>query len=603
MDATAAAANHIAAQLDPKAVPDAARQAVAEGLAYGPPPKDPDLWRVLLPVAAAEPVHWIRLAELRAVRRVPPTPELTEAAAEWLGHPDATIRMDGAKLIRDIFLRFETEKKTAELSNAAGRILKALLARLDPGSPEPDAEVRSESYKILRLCGSGDEILRGWLSAVRIGDEAAYLNFGQYLQGRYPAEALGPLLAAYPRAHEVDTGIHLLRALTQTISKEGVVTGYPSTEELMEVLIQALRHPAEGVRAEAASVIGSRAGVARKQKTRLPRDNEAWNLLFDLYASKLPATTAPDRDRAKEALRVFPAEPERLTRIFDLLEKTTEETQKQSVVDLLGSLKTPETRAYLLKLLKEGFGRMKLEAQKATADAAAKFFPDAEMEAEMEKLLEGKGLHADILAKIEEKLFADLPTLKERIIRWITLDPKTKRPGIDRFELPLNHVKIVEAAKKRAPDPDLRRALLALEPYVLYSEVKSKLHETLKEFPGPQAPEPVILLLDQTASSVIAMIEPLARCRIHLEGFALPNVFGGSTQLEFGFAEQAQATGLSAGGAAMAKDFVKKALSDTLSGAFGDPLPAGSKFRVIAEAEDAIRITLLPPEPAAPPHP
>ncbi len=65
--------------------------------------------------------------------------------------------------------------------------------------------------------------------------------------------------------------------------------------------------------------------------------------------------------------------------------------------------------------------------------------------------------------------------------------------------------------------------------------------------------------------TLLDKIEPLSQAKIIFVGFDLPPSFGGTTELEFGNAEQADALGLSAEGVAMGKSFVKSAIEDLFS--------------------------------------
>ena len=254
----------------------------------------------------------------------------------------------------------------------------------------------------------------------------------------------------------------------------------------------------------------------------------------------------------------------------------------------------PETRAELIKMVKVNFTGLRLEAQKTTIDALSGFVPDEEVEAEMEKLLEGKGLHADIQAKLADKLFSEIPSLKPRLLRWLRLDDKSKRPVLERFDLPIMHIKVIESAKKLPGDDDLFKKLRDLAPLLMMNDAKVKLHETLREFPQAEnaLPEPQILPADQVAKTLIALIEPLNSARIVFDGFALPAEFGGSKELEFGNFQQAKAQGLGIGAAQMGKDFVKKMIEDLFAGDLGDVFPAGAKFKLAQEGNGVFTLAV-----------
>jgi hypothetical protein len=579
-------------KLDPAKTPDAVRQSTVEKLVYSTTAPDPKIGSVLIPIVQKEPVQWIQKLEMRLLKRLPFNPETIGSIASLLSAPQKEIRLETAILLRNLIVQLVTEKKKDERKIFEEKLRETLIARL---RAEGDGHnpVWMELYKTLSYFSYNEAVNAILIEMLPNGGEEGFLIFAQYVQGKYPPSALEPLLAGVETAKADDTQIHIMRALLQVIPKEGPVAGYPSTEAVIRVLLTGLKNPSENIRKEAAISLASRAKVARKEKKPLPLENEVWESLFNLYQTRLPSTTALDKDQAREALRNLPADATRLGKLFELLHRVQDELQKQNILGLLGTFKTPETRAELLKMVKVNFTGLRLEAQKTTLDALSGFIPDVEVEAEMEKLLEGKGLHADIQAKLADKLFGEIPSLKARLMRWIRLDDKSKRPVVERFELPMMHIKIIESAKKVAGDDDIYKRLREIEPMLMMNDAKVKLHETLREYPqhANAQPAPQILPADQVAKTLIALIEPLNSARIVFDGFALPAEFGGSKELEFGNIQQAKAQGLGIGAAQMGKDFVKKMIEDLFSGDLGEVVPAGAKFKLSQEGNGVFTLT------------
>ncbi len=587
--------DEILKKLDPQREGEAIRQATAEKIAFLAKPVEPSFGEALLPLFAREPIAWIRQLEIRIFKRIPFAPEFLSKIAALLSDSDPKIRHDTALFLRDLAVRLALEKRE-EKQKFEEILLPALKRSLVPGG-EPQHATRVELYKILALGSGGLQTTTVWLAALGWGDQEALLNFAQYVQGKYPPEALASIVAALPAAAEEDTIIHLIRALNQSISKEGVVSGYPTMPEVIRALFERLSDPSENVRKEAAAVLGWRAYVAKKQKSAIPMEDEVWDKLFAIYESKLAATAAADRDQAKAALKAFPMNPDRLARLFALLNRVTDDVQKQNVIDLIGAFKTPEARAQILGMLKEGFSKLRLEAQKTVVDVAGGFCPDPEMEAALESMMEGKGLHADILMKVAEKLFSGLPTLKERLLRWMRIDPKNGRPVIDRFDLPLMHIKILESAKKLGGDVEVGRALLTLQPKVIYNDVKLKIPEILREFPGVESlPPPRIISREEVPAVLLPILDKRQAARVLFEGFALPEAFGGTTELQFGDEQQAKVAGLSAVGMEMGKGFAKKAIDDIFTGTYGEVEPTHFK---ITFGDDLITVAASSVEAAA----
>jgi hypothetical protein len=560
-------------QLDPARAPDATRQAILEKIAFNANIPAPEVREAILQVIEKEPVKWIRQVAVRILKKYPP--DGVGTILPLLDSHWGDVRLGIASLLQNAMMVLNTGKKQDTRKSFEEALLPDLLNRLK--SETTDAEVRIELYKTLARFTSGEAMNRALIEAMPDGDEEALYVYAQYVQGTYPPEGLPVLLSGYQTAKRDETTIHLLRALGMTLPKEGDPTGYPHSEPVLRTLLAGLGSGSEPIRKEAAMALASRARAARKTKTVLPIETEIWEALYALYARRLTATTAPDRDHAKEALRALPAPGERLAKIFELMHRVQDELQKQNVVDLIGSFKTEETRLELIKMLKVNFAGLRLEAQKTTIDAASGFVPNQEVEAELEKLLEGKGLHADIQAKLADRLFSGIPSLKARLQRWLRVDAKSQRPVLERFELPMMHIKIIESSKKVAPDPDIRALLLGLAPLLMMNDAKVKLHESLREFP---APESTVLAMDQVAETLLSLLAAREAGRIVFEGFTLPAEFGGSRELEYGNVQKDQAKGLSAGASQMAKDFVKKIVTDLFSGEIGPFVPAGTRFRI-----------------------
>ncbi|MFQ5780287.1 MAG: hypothetical protein ACE5J1_02275 [Nitrospiria bacterium] len=591
--------NGLAIKLDPKKTSDAVRKSTMERLVYSPAAPDPDLWRLLLPYIQKEPVEWIRQLEIRLLKRIPFSSELGDAIISLFSLPKTDIHLEGAILLRNNIVRLVTEKKDEERKAFEAKLLEPLLSQLKREELIAEHAVWMELYKTLANFSQSDRTTRAMIEmAPKGGDKALYI-FTQYIQGKYPKEALEPLLAGFPDAESDETAIHLLRALRMALPKEGPAVGYPSTEPVIRTLLDGLKNKSENIRKEAAISLTSRAKASKILKSPLPLEDEIWEALFSLYQQRLSSTTALDKDQAREGLRFLPAEGGRLTRLFELMHSVEDELQKQNVVGLIGTFKTEETRAELIKMLKVNFAGLRLEAQKTTIDTIASFIPDEEAEAEMEKLLEGKGLHADVQAKLGDKLFSKIPSLKERLHRWLGLNEKTKRPMMERFDLPMMHIKIIESAKRLSGDPDIGRLLRTLEPLLMMNDAKVKLHETLRLFPesdSPSKPEPQIVPFDQVAKTLLSRIGPLAKARIVFAGFNLPEEFGGSKELEYGNVEQTNAQGLGTGAAEMGKDFVKTMIESIFSGEPGTFVPPGTKFRLAQEEQGVFTLTALSPE-------
>jgi hypothetical protein len=566
-----------AVEIDPTQTKDAARQAAIEKRVYNAVGPGPEVRNAILQALHKEPVEWIRKLEVRLLKRCPFDAESLLATAALLSSPHPDVRLEAAALLQQTITLLVAEKRVTDRKEFETRLLPVLVESLKKETGPTWLEV----YKTVARFTSTEGVQQVMLDLLPVGGETALLVFAQAAQKLYPPKALNIFLSSDLAALQGETAIHILRALAMTLPKEGAPVGYPNTATVIQALLVGLASRVEDVRKEAAITLGTRAKAAKKQKEALPLEDEVWNALFALYETRLPSTTAPDRDHAKEALRELPPTPERMERVFTLMHRVTDELQKQNVVDLVGTFKTAETKQELIKMLKVNFAGLRLEAQKTTINSASGFIPDADVEAEMEKLLEGKGLHADIQAKLADYLFADLPSLKARLGRWLRIDAKSGRPVLERFELPMMHIKIIESAKKLPGDSDVRKLLVALLPLLIMNDANVKLNETLRDFPDGTPGES--LSMEQMATTLLPLLVARTSGRVVFKGFTLPAAFGGSSELEFGNVKQTNAQGLGLGAAQMANDFVKKLVQDLFSGQLGEFVPPGTPFQLTEE--------------------
>jgi HEAT repeat protein len=593
--------NDLAVKLDPAKTPDAIRQSTVEKL-YSSKAPDPEIWRLIPPAVQKEPVQWIRRLEIRLLKKVPFSVEMAAAITSLLTSSDFDVRTETATLLRNIIVTLITEKKVEERKAFEEKLFDTLVINLKDKENQHHHALWIELYKTLGAFSQKDEVAQALIDLLQVGGDEAFYVFAQYANGKYPAHGLEPLLTGFKVSKEDEAQIHIIRALIMVHPKEGIPIGYPSTEPVIQTLLDAIKSKSENVRKEAAIALASRAKVARKLKSPLPLEEEVWEALFNLYQWRLPSTSAVDKDQAREALRYLPTGPERLSRLFELMHRVQDELQKQNVVGLIGTFKTPETRAELIKMLKVNFAGLRLEAQKTTVDAISAFVPDPEVEAELEHLLEGKGLHADIQAKLADRLFSDIPSLKDRLKRWLRIDEKSKRPILERFDLPIMHIKVIESGKKIPGDNDVRRLLKGLDPFLMMNDARVKLHETLREFPDPEGYSTQVLPMDQVAKVLVPQLDPLFKARIVFDGFALPGEFGGSKELEYGNVKQTNAQGLGIGAAEMGKDFVKKMVEDLFAGDMGEFVPAGTQFRLTNEGDGLFTLKALTPASASAKH-
>ena len=594
--------NDLAVKLDPAKTPDAVRQSTVEKLVYSTKAPDPEIWRLIPSAVEKEPVQWIRQLEIRLLKKIPFSVDMATAITALLKSSDFDVRAETATLLRNIIVTLITEKKNEERKAYEEKLFDVLVTNLKNKENQHHHALWIELYKTLGAFSQNDAVAQALIDLLPVGGDEAFYVFAQYANGKYPAAGLEHLLTGFTVAKNDETHIHIIRSLIMVLPKEGGPRGYPNTEPVIRTLLEAIKSKSENVRKEAAIALASRAKVARKTKSPLPLEEEVWEALFNLYQWRLPSTTALDKDQAREALQYLPADAGRLSRLFELMHKVQDELQKQNVVGLIGTFKTPETRAELIKMLKVNFAGLRLEAQKTTIDAISAFVPDAEVEAELEHLLEGKGLHADIQAKLADRLFSDIPSLKERLKRWLRIDEKSKRPILERFDLPMMHIKVIESGKKLPGDDDIRKLLKGLDPFLMMNDARVKLHETLREFPDPEGYSTQVLPMDQVSKVLVPLIDPLFKARIVFEGFALPQEFGGSKELEYGDVKQTNAQGLGMGASQMGKDFVKKMIEDLFAGDMGEFVPAGTQFRLTQEGAGVFTLKAMAPESASVKH-
>jgi len=578
------------AQFDPTQTSDQARQAALEALLYSSKTPGTDIRHAILKWIHQEPVKWLRQIEVRLLKRCAFEAEDLSGLTALLESPHADVRLEGAGLLRHL-VSVTLAGKKGEVRKAYEEHLLPILAR-NLKMKEADAAWMDlyQTLAALTQTPEGDLLMIECLAA---GGEEALFLFAQYAQKHHPAAGLQALLDGYAIAKQDETMLHILRAFRMVLSKSLPPHGYSDTEPVLRTLLGGLACVSENVRQEAAMSLATRARAAKIQKVALPLESEIWEVLFSLYTTRLSARTAPDRDQAKEALRVWPITPERLGKIFELMHRVSDELQKQNVVDLVATFKTAESRGELMKMLKVNFAGLRLEAQKTVINAASGYVPDADIEAELEKLLEGKGLHADIQAKLADTLFADIPSLTERLTRWLRVDQKSKRPALERFELPMMHIKIIESAKKRSTEITLRTLLENLAPLLMMNDAKIKLHETLRDFPASTA----TLKMGEVSQTLLPLIDRHAQGQVVFSGFTLPSLYGGASALEYGNPEKDQAVGLGPHAAEMAKDFIKKLIQDVFSGEVEDWLPSTTQFQLTQET-GTITLTLLPVLPA-----
>jgi len=582
--------NVLAAKLNPKNTSDMDRQRVVEALVFTSASPDPDLWRALIPILGKEPVKWIRQLEVRLLKRLTFSLDFAKAVFRLLDEEAPGLRLEGAKLLKQLLDRLSMEKKQAALREFENALLPTLLLQLKRKEIIAQQDVWIALYQGLSTLGPNNAVSREVADLLPKGGEAALYVFAQYVQRSHAPECLEAVLSALASPHSDGVSLHLLRALSGGRTKSGETIGYPDTESLIRALIDGLERRSENVRREAADALAARAKSAKERQCPLPLEGAAWEALFLLYKKRLHAPLAQDKNSARKAIAAMPINQERLGRLFDLVHQVEDGHQKQDVVGLIGLFKTPETRQELLRLLRDNFPGLRLDAQKVIIDSISVYLPDEEIEDEMDKLLEGK-LHADIFARLGDKLLAPLPSLKKRLLHWLGLNPKTKRPLLERFDLPMMHTRFIQAARRLKDDPEIQERLQTIEPLLMMNDAKVKMHETLKAFPS--APKVEVLSVSALSAALIAKIDPLPKAHVIFSGFSLPKGFGESQELEFGNAEQARAQGLGPGAAEMGKDFVKQAIEDLFSEDSELDLPEGARFRVEEDPSGHFTVTAL----------
>ncbi len=476
--------SELAAKLDPNVKSDAERQQAIEQLVFNPQKPDPEVWRAVIPIIEKEPVVWIQQMEIRLLKRLPFQVDFVKAAFSLLDVSQPDLRLQGASLIHQVVDRLAFEKNHEALKTFEEALLGHLVAALSREDLVAQPPVWNELYKTLADLSDSAAVTDAMTALLPKGGDDALRLFAQYVQGKYAESCLEALLRGCTETSSEDTLQHLVRALQVQVSKEGRVTGYANTEAVIQALLGALKSKSENVRREVCAVLAARAVAAAKTKDALPLEDEVWDGLFALYEKRLSSPVARDKDVANQAIAALPINQSRLTRLFDVMHRVQDEMEKQNVVGLIGSFKTSESRTELLRLLRENFAGLRLEAQKITINAVSKYLPDEEIETEFEKLLAGKGLHSDILSALGDKLFSPLPSLRARLLRWLDLNEKTKRPLLEQFQLPMMHTKVIQAARRFNTDSEIQERLLILEPLLMMNDAKVKLNETLKAFPA-----------------------------------------------------------------------------------------------------------------------
>ncbi len=472
--------NELAALLDPKKRSDTERQQAVEKLVFSLNKPDPEIWKTIIPLIENEPVSWIQQLEARVLKRLPYGIEFMTAVLPLVESSSKTVRSEAADIIAQVAGRLALEKNYEGLKDFETHLLTPLVEQLKRENIAAEQSTWSELYKTLSFLSDSPPVTEALVELLPKGGDNALLLFAQYLQGKSPESCLETLLSGFSKSKSDDTSIHVLRTLTVALPKGGEPSGFATTEPMIRVLLAGLQSKSENVRRETINVLTTRAKAAVKLGKPLPLEDELWNALFTLYSSKITDPYARDKDVANVAIAALPINQERLLRLFELMHSIEDGMEKQSLVGLIGSFKTEESRNELLKLLRENFAGLRLEAQKVTVECASKYLPDEEVEVELDKLLGGRGLHSDILAKLGDKLFAPLPSLKARLMKWLSLNEKTQRPIMEQFPLPMMHTKVILASKKLATDPDIHALLLTLEPLLMMNDAQVRLHDILK---------------------------------------------------------------------------------------------------------------------------
>lgn len=474
----------LAAKLDPKTKSDAERQQALEQLVFNPKKPEADTWQTVIPLLEQEPVAWIQGLEIRLLKRLPFQVDFLKSAFSLLDSVQPGLRLEGAGLIREVLDRLGSEKNTEALLTFETELLSTLLSALGREDIFAQQSVWFELYLALSSISASPAVSDAMITLLPKGCDKSLLTFAQYVQRRYPENCLETLLAGFTQTTSEDTLQHLVRAVRVKIpKKDGPILGYTSSEAIIQALLGALKSKSENVRREVCSVLASRAKAAAKTNIALPLEDEVWDGVFSIYDHRLASPVARDKDEANMAIAALPITQERLDRLFVVMHRVQDGMDKQNVVGLIGSFKIQGSRTELLRLLRENFAGLRLEEQKITLKSVSKYLPDEEIEVELDKLISGKGLHSDILSSLGDILFAPLPSLKGRLMKWLGLNEKTKRPLLEQFQLPMMHTKLLQAAMKLKDDSEILEQLLILEPLLMMADARNKLHETLKAFP------------------------------------------------------------------------------------------------------------------------
>lgn len=474
----------LAAKLDPTTKSDAERQQAIEQVVFNSKKPDPEVWQTVIPIIEKEPVAWIQQMEIRLLKRLPFQVDFLKAVFSFLDSSQPALRFQGAGLIRQVLDRLTFEKNHEALKIFEKDLLNHLVAALNREDLLAEQGLWNELYQTLADLSDSSAVSQAIIASLPKGGDSALLIFAQYVQGKYGENCLEAILSGCATTKSEDTLQHLVRALRVKSSKEGNTKGYAHAEAIMQTLLDALKSKSENVRREACAAITSRALAAAKEKVSLPLEDAVWEGVFTLYEKRLASPVARDKDEANMAIAALPINQSRLSRLFDVMHHVQDGMDKQNVVGLIGSFKTSESRTELLRLLRENFAGLRLEAQKITLNSVSKYLPDEEIEIEFDKLLSGKGLHSDILSSLGDKLFAPIPSLRGRLIKWLGLNEKTKRPLLEQFQLPMMHTKVLQAARRFSNDPEIQERLLVIEPLLMLNDAKVKIHETLKAFPA-----------------------------------------------------------------------------------------------------------------------
>lgn len=470
--------------LNPEKTSDIERQRNVEKMVFTTAVPEAGIWKKVVPALEKEPVKWIRQLEARLLNKLPFQVDFAESVLSLLDSSQADVRLEGAVMVRAMVTRFIAGKNHEAQKTFEEKLLGPVLTLMKREEIVSQHDVWMELYKALSNLNESERLNQAMIEVLPLGGDAGLILFAQYMNGKYVPEGLEPLLAGFKSATSDETLIHVLRALSMSLPKGGTPLGYPNTEPVIETLLAGLKGKSDNVRGEAAAALSTRAKSAKQGNSPMVMEDTVWDALFEIYARRIGVAFAKDKDKAGEAISILPTNQDRLVRIFALMQQVDDEMQKQSLVGLISNFKAQETREELLKLLRENFAGLRLEAQKTTIEAASGYLPDEEIEGELDKLLGGKGLHADVLAKLADKLFAPLPSLKTRLLYWLGLNEKTKRPLLEVFPLPMMHTRIIQAARRLSKDGDILAKLKTLEPLLMMNDAKVKIHETLKAFPN-----------------------------------------------------------------------------------------------------------------------